>query len=486
MNRSIFQIIINTVKNFFYDLKVWFKRNRGRQKRILTSPFKFITFLIIIIIQTLILPIYLINFIFFLLNWKFKLIKYIYDSNVKELKPKLNNFSSENVFIFYIYVHCIWKPYLISFFVIYNLVYSLKNSNKVNIENKITILLNFTLSIFIKIITGISKNIFKTAFYYAAKLQKPKNYQDFRDSIHLDLLIITLQEFLYIEKMKIYKNDLNKWNFNPPKIIYKINHLNNINHVYKNKDFESILLKKLDNDDLDLFSYNYDTYKDLVQTKNFKIINTSDKFSHYSHIFNILDSKNNYILGANYTTKDSIKINNTNTYHEHPLKLNYENNEKPQLFTNYWLINKDCLEYTHDKKLDQYDKRILTEKTELTYSHGYLNFFFEKTSDLKIINYKGFNLIENNYLKNNKKSLYKLISDKDLKNYNLYFDEKKLNEFQKLDYLYNKYFDIIGENDFYIMMLWLSNLEETMETTGKLKSIKKNSIICDLLKENEI
>jgi hypothetical protein len=135
--------------------------------------------------------------------------------NFKEdIKPKIFNFKGNGFKVIFL-VESFMRPYLFSYNILYTTLKKIFNKEENN--NKFIIVFSFIYSWLVRIITGVSKYIIVNSFFIAVKFnfhffqREPSNYLMF------NILPIMLQNYIFIEEKRIYKNNEKFFNFNPGK-----------------------------------------------------------------------------------------------------------------------------------------------------------------------------------------------------------------------------------------------------------------------------
>lgn len=156
-------------------------------------------------------------FIFWLVFWSFNLLFYITNKSVTEFKPKKLEIQS-NYRYQYLFVKLILQPYVYAYSSIY-LLLKTKYATNEKIILKLSTLIQFFKLVLVKIVTGLSINIWNQADFIVTKILNISkySYKNFAETLWFNLLMEELPKTNRIEKYRIYKNK-NDWkNFNPDK-----------------------------------------------------------------------------------------------------------------------------------------------------------------------------------------------------------------------------------------------------------------------------
>ncbi len=153
------------------------------------------------------LPIY----ILFCFYWLYKIIIYYFNNNIKSLAPK--KFSIDGgQFKQFIFIKLIIQPYLIAF----STFYITLNRKKKSLFTWIFIF-NILKNLLVRTVVGFSLTTIRKADFMAAKFLKIKKIKSksWVDLLFFNYNVEELNSCNMIERLKIYKDENNKFNFNP-------------------------------------------------------------------------------------------------------------------------------------------------------------------------------------------------------------------------------------------------------------------------------
>jgi hypothetical protein len=190
------------------------------------------------------------------------------------------------------------QPYLNAYLLVYILLKK-KVESKKQITINVNLIYNFLKTIIIRLITGISINLFKKAQYMSKKLLTVLLCKS-DDYIGLYFFNLTMDELIEtnrVERLRIYKNKTTPINFNPKKeeLIKLFNKLFSkvileFPETIEEKKVSSIILEGAKNS-------RTEALKGFLSTKKLP--------EHYGTLYNVgYDDKGIYMYGTNYTSQE--------------------------------------------------------------------------------------------------------------------------------------------------------------------------------------
>lgn len=226
-----------------------------------------------------------------------KFLIYLKNDKIHEFSPTKMNIKG-SYFRQYFFIKTIMQPYLNAYLLIY-LILKKKTEYKTQIIFNVNIISKFIKNIIIRIISGISLNIFKKAKYMSIKLLNVLacNSDDYAGLYFFNLTMDELIDTNQLERLRIYKNQSTPLNFNPKK-----------EELIKlfNKLFPKVILEFPDTlEERKISSIILESAQDTraEALKGFLSIKKSPE--HYGTLYNVgYDKEGIYMYGTNYTSQE--------------------------------------------------------------------------------------------------------------------------------------------------------------------------------------
>lgn len=348
MNK-IYSILLSFINSLKHILKNLAKQIKPHCE-IIYKPKQILFFIILLLINSILFTIYFSFYIIFSLYWFFKLLIYVLNF-INEIKPgwyiKIKKKYKMRGYLLFFLGQTVFKAYFLSFSSLYNI---LKNLIEEKNDKKIFLLSNVIVNIFIRFITGFTKNIILDSLKWSSKIMMYEKTTSFESFILLNINTDIYSNYIYISINRIYKTINKKFNFNPMKKVYD---LNNVIEIYKKPKVKIIVEKITDKLNIDDSYINF-SYK----STNKLIIDFISKISH-QHAGIWADKRKEHYLSINETTKKYKEIptdkDNTETI-QNETKIDYKNYPK--------ILKHNCY-FTDLNFYDKKDIKILNE-TEMT------------------------------------------------------------------------------------------------------------------------
>lgn len=182
------------------------------------NPYNILMFIFFLIFNLMTIPLYLLFYFFYLFYWFIILILYVF--NIKsEIKIKEIKFEFKGFFLTFFYVRFLLSTYVTSYSVLY---YSLKNIINKQTNNKLLIFFEIIFNFVVRIITGVSRRVLVDSFFWSLKFSNFSDIKNCKNTITYNILLNIMSDNLKFEYFRIYKTKEKKFNFNPPKLITKL------------------------------------------------------------------------------------------------------------------------------------------------------------------------------------------------------------------------------------------------------------------------
>lgn len=182
------------------------------------NPYNILMFIFFLIFNLMTIPLYLLFYFFYLFYWFIILILYVF--NIKsEIKIKEIKFEFKGFFLTFFYVRFLLSTYVTSYSVLY---YSLKNIINKQTNNKLLIFFEIIFNFVVRIITGVSRRVLVDSFFWSLKFSNFSDIKNYKNTITYNILLNIMSDNLKFEYFRIYKTKEKKFNFNPPKLITKL------------------------------------------------------------------------------------------------------------------------------------------------------------------------------------------------------------------------------------------------------------------------